>query len=158
MDHCQTYQYCLMNGNSQIIAVNFYSLPNYRKNNRLLDHLVTTMNHLLTKYPDTVFFICGDKNSMNIVPLLSGLSRFQQIVNVPTHNHKTLDIIVTNRGREYTPPVTVCPVKCDMPSAGQPSDHRPVISSPQTQANRDYSMRKCRQINEEAIRRFGDAL
>ena len=84
-----------------LIAVSFSSPPKSRKKNKLLDHILTTMHILLTIYPESGLIIRGDKNDLDIAPLISGIPRVQQIVNSPTLNSKILDIIITNLHQLY---------------------------------------------------------
>ena len=57
----------------EIIAVAFYSPPRSRKKSALLDHIITTCHVLMTKYPNAVFVIGGDRNEMSISPLLDSI-------------------------------------------------------------------------------------
>ena len=41
----------------EIIVTSFYSAPNYRKNNKLVQHLIDQMHLLLVKYPKAGFFV-----------------------------------------------------------------------------------------------------
>ena len=53
----------------EIIVAAFYSPPNSRKNPLLLDHLISTTQSLLSKYPDAGLVIGGDKNNLNLSPV-----------------------------------------------------------------------------------------
>ena len=88
-------------GISEIICVSFYCPPKSRKKSKLLDHLLTTMHILLTKYPNAGVVIGADKNELNISSLIDGLPRVRQIVTQNTHQDKILDIILTNLHQLY---------------------------------------------------------
>ena len=64
----------------EIICAAFYSPPNKRKNSTLIDHICTTAQHLLTKYPKAGIILGGDKNSMPISPVLDAIPKSHQIV------------------------------------------------------------------------------
>ena len=85
----------------EIIIAAFYSPPKSRKNNLLLDHLLSTTLHLLSKYPKAMVVIGGDKNNLNITSLLNGIPKLTQIVTKPTYKTKILDIILTNVAMLY---------------------------------------------------------
>ena len=69
----------------EIIVCAFYSAPKSRKNPHLLDHIILTTQNLLTKYPNAGLVIGGDKNNLNIAPLLSGIPRLRQILIILTN-------------------------------------------------------------------------
>ena len=79
----------------EIIVAAIYSPPHSKKNNLLLDHLISTTHHLLSKYPRAGLVIGGDKNDLKISTLLSGIPRLRQIVTKYTHGRKILDVIMT---------------------------------------------------------------
>ena len=72
----------------EIIIAAFYSPPKSRKNPLLLDHLLNNSLFLLSKYPNAMLVIGGDKNNLNIAPLLNGIPNLNQIVTKPTHSIK----------------------------------------------------------------------
>ena len=80
-------------GIKEIIVVSFYSPPKSPKKSQLLDHILTTIHVLLTKYPNAGIIIGADKNDLNISSLISGIPRTQQIVTKATHKDKILDIL-----------------------------------------------------------------
>ena len=55
----------------EIITVAFYSPPKSRMKSKLLDHIISTVQMLLTKYPRAGIVIGGDRNDMSISPLQS---------------------------------------------------------------------------------------
>ena len=52
----------------KIIVCSFYSPPNSRKNSKLNDHIVTTLQMLNCEYPDSPMILGADKNNMDITP------------------------------------------------------------------------------------------
>ena len=78
----------------EIIVASFYSPPKSRKKSKLLDHILTTLHILLTKYPQAGIIIGADRNDLNISSLLLGIPRVRQIVTEYTYqNNKIHDII-----------------------------------------------------------------
>ena len=142
-----------------MIVVSFYSPPKSRKKSKLLDHILTTLHILLTKYPNAAIIIGADKNDLNISSLLVGIPRVRQIVTQNTYKNKILDIIITNLHQFYLPPVVVPPVAPDDPRKGVPSDHStpvatPLASNDQCQANQ-YKTIQFRPFHQVGIESFG---
>ena len=80
----------------KILACSFYSPPRTKKNQKLMDHLVSTLHMLSARFPDAPIMMGADKNMMDIKPLLSCGLRLKQLVDLPTRHGKTLDILLTN--------------------------------------------------------------
>ena len=93
----------------EIIVAAFYSPPKSPKNPLLLDHLVSNSQFLLTKYPNAALVIGGDKNNLNLSPLLCGIPRIRQIVTRSTYKFKILDVILTNMHQLYSVPIIAPP-------------------------------------------------
>ena len=68
----------------KIILCSFYSPPNSKKNTKLTDHIITTLQLLSTQYPDSPMILGADRNSMNISPILNCGLRMKQCVGLPT--------------------------------------------------------------------------
>ena len=96
-------------GIKEIIVAAFYSPPKSKKKSKLLDHILSTLHVLLTRYPKAGVIIGGDRNDLDITSLLLGIPRVQQIVTEYTYQNKTHDIIITNLHQYYLPPVVVPP-------------------------------------------------
>ena len=79
----------------EIIVCSFYSPPKSKKNSKLLDHLISTTQFLLTKYPNAGIIMGGDKNDLNLAPLMRGVPRLKNIVTKNTYKNKILDVILT---------------------------------------------------------------
>ena len=116
----------------KFIACSFYSPPQSRKNQKLTDHLVTTLHMLVTKYPEAPIIMGADKNSMNIQPLLNCGLKLRQIVDIGTRQGKILDVLITNIPQYYNSPILIPPVPCDDPGSGVPSDHWVPVCYPHT--------------------------
>ena len=144
----------------EIIAVAFYSPPRSRKRSELLDHITTTCQALMTKYPNAAIAIGGDRNEMSISPLLDSIPRLRQIVNQNTCNGKILDVLLLSNPEYYPPPTIVPPVPADDPTRGCPSDHSTVIATPMANLGCDqylneYAMKISRPLPESGIIEFG---
>ena len=143
----------------EIIAVAFYSPPKSRKKSQLLDHIISTCQTLLTKYPQAGIVIGGDRNEMSITPLLTGLPRLKQLVSSATCNGKVLDVLLTNLHEYYSVPVIVPPVPADNPLQGKPSDHSVPLAKPHTTAgvnmSNEYRNKITRPMPESKINQFG---
>ena len=55
----------------RIILCSFYSPPNSRKNAKLTDHIVTTLQRLSTEYPESPMILGADRNKMDITPIMN---------------------------------------------------------------------------------------
>ena len=145
----------------EIIACSFYSAPNYRKNGKLLQHLISQMHQLLVKYPKAGFALGGDKNKMEMQGILDALPKCKQIVTKYTYKkRKTLDVIVTNMFQFYALPFVVPAVQVDVPGQGVPSDHDVAVAVPLAGAgegavSREYLTKTTRPMPDSGIRSFG---
>ena len=144
------------------MVAGFYSPPGKGKNSALIDHLTTTANSLLSRFPKAGLIIGGDRNGMNTSPLIVSLPRTLQIVTKNTHNDKILDIILTNLHQYYAVPVILPPMKADNPLKHKSSDHKYAMAVPIDTATckntREYTTRKVRPTPETARRAFGEWL
>ena len=145
----------------EIIAVCFYSPPNSRKNGKLIQHLISQMHQLLTKYPNAGYLCGGDKNQMGIQAVIDALPKCRQIVTKHTYkNRKTLDVIMTNMFQLYAQPHIVPAVPPDLPGHGVPSDHDMAVALPLAGAgvsavSREYAEKTSRPMPDSAVRQFG---
>ena len=147
----------LATGFKEIIAVSFYCPPRSPKKSKLLDHILTTVHMLLSKYPNAGLIIGGDKNDLNISSLIAGIPRVRQIVTKNTHKSKILDIIITNLHQFYQVPEIVPPVQPDDPTRGVPSDHSTPLALPVSADNhvtREYRTATVRPLPESGIELF----
>ena len=144
-----------------IIAVAFYSPPRSRKRSELLDNIISNCQVLITKYPNAVLVIGGDRNEMSISPLLDSLPRMRQIVTKNTCNGKVLDVLLISIPELYQLPLIVPSVQADDPNHGVPSDHNTVIAQPLDglcQNKNEYSIKYVRPLPESGIIEFGQWL
>ena len=146
----------------EFIVGSFYSPPHSKKNSKLLDHLLSTVHFLLSKYPNAGVILGGDKNDLNLSPLLSGIPKLKQLVTKPTHKSKILDVILTNMHALYSVPVITPPVPPDDWNYGVPSDHSTPVATPLAQKSsanagrREYITRIYRPLPESGVREFGE--
>ena len=144
----------------KIILCSFYSPPRSRKNLKLTDHIVTTLQMLATQYPDCPIILGADKNDMDIRPILNCGLRLRQVVDLNTRGAKILDILVMNYPQLYNSPVIVPPVPCDDPTSGVPSDHSVPVCYPHTDRHnppaRNYNTIKYRPLPDTSIAKFGE--
>ena len=142
-----------------IILCSYYSPPRSRKNQKLTDHLVTTLHMLSAQYPDAPIIMGADKNTMDIKPLLNCGLRLKQVVDIGTRNGVILDIILMNIPQYYNSPIIVPPVPCDNPDDGVPSDHWVPVCYPHTDRYnpplRRYKTVTYRPLPEENVSKFG---
>ena len=143
----------------EIIVVAFYSPPKSRKKTQLIEHIISTCQSLLTKYPKAGIVIGGDRNEMSISPLLTGLPRLKQLVSKPTCNGKILDVLLTNLHEYYSVPEIVPPVPADNPVQGKPSDHSVPLAKPLNSAgvnmSNQYKTKISRPMPESGVKSFG---
>ena len=146
----------------KIILCSFYSPPNSRKNNALIDHISITYNSLKMQHPNACTLICGDKNNLDEKQILALDPKFNQIVTQNTRKNKILSIIITDLKSYFHVPEIIPPVPVDVPGKGVPSDHNGVIAKPITIG---YSQRisqartiMVRPLPDSLILKFGDTL
>ena len=146
----------------EFIVGSFYSPPHSKKNSKLLDHLISTVHFLLSKYPNAGVILGGDKNDLSLSTLLSGIPKLKQLVTKPTHKSKILDVILTNMHGLYSVPIIAPPVLPDDPNYGVASDHSTPIATPLAQqssasgGSREYVTRTYRPLPESGLREFGE--
>ena len=144
------------------ILCGFYSPPKSKKNAKLLDHLISTIHVLMTKYPDCGWVAGGDKNQFPLAPLLAALPNSRQLVTQITYKKsgKIYDVLITNMGQFYQIPY-ICPaVQVDEPSSGAvPSDHDCAVAEPLAGAGggstREYTVRTCQPFPQSGLAEFG---
>ena len=143
----------------EIVCAAFYSPPKSRKNTLLLDHLISTTHFLLTKFPKAGVILGGDKNNLNLAPLLNGIPRLRQIVSKNTYKFKILDVLLTNMHQAYAEPYIAPAVPADDPQKGSPSDHNTPVACPLTTDHptktREFITKVSRPLPDSGIREFG---
>ena len=80
----------------KIVVCSFYSPPNKKRNTKMADHIVTTLQMLCAKYPECGLILGADKNYMDIRPILNSGLRLRQVVDRNTRQGSILDIIIMN--------------------------------------------------------------
>ena len=143
----------------KIIACSFYSPPNNGKNTRLADYLVSTLQMLYTRYPESGIILGADKNKMNITPILNCGLRLNQVVDKPTRQGAILDVLIMNLRQYYKSPIIVPPVGPDNPADGVPSDHSVPVCIPHTDRYnppiRNYTVQSYRPLPDSGLAKFG---
>ena len=143
----------------KIIICSFYSPPSKGKNSVLSDYIITTLHSLYAKYPESAIFLGGDRNQMNIQPLLNCGLKLKQMVCQKTRGNSILDIIVMNTGSLYHNAIIAPPINPDDPKSGVPSDHFVPICIPHTdrysRPPRNDRIIRYRPLPESAIKNFG---
>ena len=144
----------------RILICSFYSPPNKRRNTKMADHIVTTLQMLTTKYPDCGIILGADRNHMDIKPILNCGLRLKQVVDKSTRQGVILDIIIMNTNSYYNSPIIVPPITPDNPKKGKPSDHWVPVCTPHTDrfkpAARNFKIVKYRPLPESSVRQFGE--
>ena len=142
-----------------IVTCSFYSPPDKRKNCKLADHIVSSLHLLSCRYPECAIIMGGDRNEMDISPILNSGLKLKQMVNFTTHGVKTLDIIIMNTGSLYNSALIVDPINPDDPLNAKPSDHSVPICIPHTDRYRppvrNYRIIKFRPLPQSSIDKFG---
>ena len=144
----------------KIVICSFYSPPNKRRNTKMADHIVSTLQMLTAKYPECGIILGADRNYMDIKPILSCGLRLRQVVDQNTRHGAILDIIIMNTNCYFNSPFIAPPIKPDNPLKGKPSDHWVPVCVPHTDRysppSRNYKVIKYRPLPESSLRRFGE--
>ena len=104
----------LNRGFSCLIVCVAYKPPS-SDNAAFINHLSTTLDLALNKYPNAGIFLLGDFNRCPVSSLLRHFT-LKQIVKQPTRKDSVLDLILTNMSDT-----------CDSPKVIAPSDHNSVL-------------------------------
>ena len=107
----------------EIITFAFYLPPGSRMKTKMGDHIVTTLQQLLTVFPKAGIMGGGDRNEWCYNNILPAIPKFQNMQHLATRKGKNLDIFLSNLGPYYSSPVVVPSVLPDVPSRGKRSDH-----------------------------------
>ena len=144
----------------KIVVCSFYSPPNKQRNSKMADHVVTTLQMLVTNYPGCGIILGADKNHMNIRPVLNCGLRLKQCNDKPSRQGAILDIIIMNLYSYYNSPVIYPPIQPDDPTKGKPSDHWVPVCTPHTDRYnpplRTFKTIKYRPLPESSIHKFGE--
>ena len=144
----------------EFIICALYSPPNYKKNNELQTHIISTMHHLLTMHPKAAYCIGGDKNSLKIAPIMAALPHCVQAVTLNTYKEKILDVILWNLSQYYSVPYIAPAVQPDNSRTHVPSDHNNAVAVPLAGAGaeaktREYTVKTNRPLPASGIREMG---
>ena len=129
---------------SVIILAVFYYAPKTlaATRDRLIKHIITTVQLLQTKHSNPGVMILGDYNTLPEKEIMRALN-LKQVVKVPTRGKNILDKILTNIQRYYKAPVS-------LPALGN-SDHSSVLWEP------IEKQKECDPIKTQYSRRFPDS-
>ena len=135
---------------SAIAVCNVYITTNSPLQPLLVEHLLSSVDHLRSKHPDIGILITGDFNRMNTFQLING-NDLSQIVDFPTRGKATLDLMLTSGNlREcYEKPYPLSPLGL--------SDHSCVIWKPKHHrvAKCEHKAQITRPLLESGMRTFG---
>ncbi|XP_033096907.1 uncharacterized protein LOC117101127 [Anneissia japonica] len=135
---------------SFVVGVIYYP-PNSPVAEKLIDHLSSTINSVLSKHPGSGICIVGDFNHLDLNCVLS--SSIKQVVNKPTRDSSILDKILTNVGSKYLRPVILPPIGL--------SDHNCVLFKPKVTATKSNVIRIkhiVRPMPDSKLRAYGQWL
>ena len=107
----------LYRGYSCLIVCIVYKPPS-SDNDDFIDHLHTTLDLALNKYPNAGIFLLGDFNRCPVSSLLRHFT-LSQIVKKPTRKSAVLDLILTNMSDICDTPEVIAPIGL--------SDHNSVL-------------------------------
>ena len=143
----------------KIIVCSFYSPPNNGKNTKLADHMVGTLQMLNTKYPGCGIILGGDRNKMDIRPIMNCGLRLRQVVDQCTRQDAILDVLIMNLTSFYNSPIIAPPIGPDDPANGKDSDHSVPVCTPHTDRHnppaRIYRHVRYRPLPDSSVRKFG---
>ena len=135
---------------SGIIVCVVYHPPSSPHETLLIDHLLSVLDILQTKYPNAGVILLGDFNKLDIASIcrLSGLI---QVVKTPTRGQAILDNILTNQKDLYHEPQISTPIGL--------SDHNsvtwhPLKPSKKTNVNHKRVIRPIRDSDQRAFGRW----
>lgn len=94
---------------ASIIVCVVYHPPRAATAQMLLDHLINTADALRVTYPAAKLVICGDFNRLDTSDLQHQLT-LTQVVDFPTHDQATLDLILSDLSQQYQPPQPLPPI------------------------------------------------
>ena len=133
---------------ANIIYGLFYHPPRAPTHELLIDHIINTGDSLRTRYHSSKLVICGDFNQLDVSDIKDHLN-LVQVVDFPTHEQNTLDLILTDMADQYLPPQPLPPVGRSnhlsvqwLPAATTPHPHQPTT-------------RTYRPTPDSAVRQFG---
>ena len=129
-------------------ATIYFPQPDNEMEAELIDHLLSSMDQMLTRHPLAAFILLGDFNRLNVAALLND-SHFHQVVEGPTRGENTLDKIITNISTHYEKPEITSPI-------GN-SDHNTILWYPVSRVKKENKIRHrlVRPMPDSAIRAFG---
>ena len=129
-----------------IACASVYCKPGSQHKTDLYDHLAEAHNILSTKFQKGLnFIIAGDKNKLNLTPIINLSPNLAQIVKSPTRRDPVtfvealLDPVITSLETYYQTPTCLPPLDPDPESNGKHSDHRIVVFRPVSAINNQFA-------------------
>ena len=108
---------------TKIILCSFYSPPNSKKNNQLIEHLISTLNHLRIQHKNAPVIMMADVNNLKVEKLLALDPSLKSVNMAKTRGDKCLDRVITDIYRFYQLLSILPPISVDEGEMGVPSDH-----------------------------------
>ena len=133
---------------ASIILCVAYHPPRAATAQLLAEHIIETADALKVRYPAAKLVVCGDFNKLDVSNILHQLN-LTQVVEFPTHQQATLDLIMTDLTQLYSPPKPMAPM-------GR-STHLSIMwtPAPTTSLPRSAVTRTHRPMTDSAMREFG---
>ena len=97
----------LPRGIANLIISTVYHPPS-ADNSDMLDYLSNCLSRVESRFPNCGLIILGDFNKLNVSRLRSCYN-LKQLVNIPTRENNTLDIVLTNLSTYYDKPTKCAP-------------------------------------------------
>ena len=114
-----------------------------------IDHIISTIDNVLTKHPNAGIFLMGDMNDLNTESILNN-DNFHQVVNMPTRDNNILDKIISNCDKFFLPVTVMSPL-------GK-SDHNCVLLRPIdsfVRSKKKIKVKVTRPLPDSGLRLFG---
>lgn len=139
---------CHPRNTASIIICVAYHPPRAATAQLLTEHIIDTADALRVRFPAAKLVIAGDFNRLDVSEILHQL-HLTQVVDFPTHQQATLDLIMTDLSQQYSPPIP-------LPPMGR-STHLSILwgPTPTTSTPRSAVSRMHRPMSDSCIREFG---
>ncbi|XP_071785286.1 uncharacterized protein [Asterias amurensis] len=133
---------------SGLLVAVLYHPPSSPYEDLIIEHLVTTLDTLQTKYPSSGIAILGDFNKLD-TDTICRFTGLVQVVNAPTRGQVILDKILTNLKSHYNVPQITSPIGL--------SDHSTVLRLHFNYSHKSNAIqrRTVRPLRDSDKRQFG---
>ena len=116
----------------RIAAAAVYVPPISEFKEETTEFLIMSIIYLRSKFFDLKFIVGGDINTLDFTPILDSYDTLRQIVELPTHRNRILDVLVSCMEPLYYPAFVKPPLECDDGLPGEASDHKIVVAIPKS--------------------------